>query len=106
MLAKQVVLSQMEILPSGLIQVRLDKQVVDGDQVFAREYHRTVFEPGQDPDLQAAAVDAHLAQLGFPAVDAAAWMRVKRVVALEHTPDVIAAYRAAAQPLPAEQAQA
>jgi hypothetical protein len=95
MLTKQVVLSQIEVLPSGVVRVRLEKQVVEDGQILAMQYHRTLVEPGVDPDVQFAAVDAHLASLGFPPTDPAAVARVKRIVAIEHPPEVVAAYQEA-----------
>ncbi len=54
--------------PSGVTRIRMRKQVVDGDKVLASEYHRTSIDADGDGPAQIAAVNAHLAQLGFPAV--------------------------------------
>jgi hypothetical protein len=84
----------MEILQEGPIQVRLVKQVVDGTNVITSEYHRFVLEPGATPATLWAAVNTHLGTLGWPPVSAADMTRVGRIVTQEHTPEVIADFRA------------
>lgn len=89
---KRVVLSQIEITPDGTLQVRLDKQVVEGDQVLSREYHRTAIPPGTKVQDQMAFVNAHLAQMGWPDLEAAAYERIKRIAKVEHTREVVKAH--------------
>jgi hypothetical protein len=88
-----VVLSQLEVQPDGTIQVRLDKQVVEDDNVLSREYHRTVLPPGTKVDQQMGLVNAHLAQMGWPPVETEAHSRIKRIVNVEHTAGVKKAYQ-------------
>ena len=91
-LTKQVVLSQMEILPNGTIQVRLSKQVLDNDVTIASEYHRFVLEPGANLNDIMSNINTHLAQMGWPACRAADVARVRAVAGLEHTPAAILAF--------------
>jgi hypothetical protein len=90
---KRVVFSQVECTAVGVIQIRLDKQVVDGDQVIAHEYHRTSLQPGEDLDAQMGAVTAHLAAMAFPAPAVDDLERIRRIVQVEHTPTRIAAFQ-------------
>jgi hypothetical protein len=92
-ISKRVVLSQLEVQPDGTIQVRLDKQVVEDDNVLSREYHRTVLPPGIEVDQQMALVNAHLEQMGWPPVETEALSRIKRIVGVEHTSGVKRAYQ-------------
>ena len=94
-LAKRVILSQIEVQPNGTLQVRLDKQVVEDDAVLSREYHRTVVEPGVKVDDQMAAVNQHLAAMGWPAADEAHVERIRRIAKVEHTAEVVKAHREA-----------
>jgi len=88
MIEKRVVLSQIEVQPDGTIQVRLEKQVVEDDVVLSREYHRTVITPLTKVDSQFAAVNSHLAEMGWPPVDQAAVARLRKIAGVEHTPGV------------------
>lgn len=58
-------------------------------------YHRTSIMPGQDPDTQMQAVNAHLERMGHTKVDHETLSHIRTVVAEEHTPLVIAVFRAA-----------
>jgi hypothetical protein len=46
------------------------KEIVENGVVLASEYHRTSLAPDTDSAVQIAAVNAHLAQLGYPSVEA------------------------------------
>lgn len=89
---KRVVLSQIEVQPDGIVQIRLDKQVVEGETVLSREYHRTAISPGASVENQMAAVNANLKEMGWPAVKPDVIKRIKRIVDVEHTPDVVKAH--------------
>lgn len=82
-IAKRVVLSQIEIVPNGTVQVRLEKQVVDGDAVIAREYHRTAIPLDVRSDDQMALVSEHLASMGWPPVDSDVLDHVRRIAQVE-----------------------
>jgi hypothetical protein len=82
--------SQIEITPDGILQIRL--AIAEGDE--EPHYHRTTIPPGTDVDAQMDAVDVHLEQMGFPKVAPEDRARIKRIAAVEHTPEVIETYRA------------
>lgn len=67
---KRTIIDQIEIQPqTGIIGVRMRKQVIDDDgTVLVSDYHRTVIEAGTDPAAQMAAVNVHLGMMGWPAV--------------------------------------
>ena len=94
MIEARTVFSQVEVTEAGVVQVRLLKQLVDGDKILAQEYHRTALDPGQDLDAQMAAVNAHLARMGYPPADAEAVERVGRIVAVVHTPERVEKFKA------------
>lgn len=74
-LNKQVVVDLIEVTENGLVQVRTKTVIVeDGNQIGAT-FHRHVIVPGQD----------------YSAEDD----RVKAICEATHTPDVVAAYKAA-----------
>lgn len=74
---KQTIIDQIEVTRSGTIQIRMHKQIVDGEQLIASSNHRTAIQPGGDIDATAAVVNAHLDEMGWPAVDDSEWQRVK-----------------------------
>ncbi len=102
-IVKETVVDQIEATVSRVIQIRFKKQVVEDGIVLASEYHRTTLEPGTPLNSQLAQVNIHLAAMGWPAVAAADAERVRAIAQVEHTPAVIAEYRARrqAQRLPA-----
>ena len=73
-ITERQVIGQRAVLPDGQIQVRTDT-IIDRDGVeIARSYHRRVVVPGDDL--------------------AAMPPEVRRLAQVEHTPAVVAAYRA------------
>jgi hypothetical protein len=92
-LERKTLLDQVEIRRDGTLQVRLVKAIVDGETILAREFHRTVLEPGAAADALLATLNAHLGQMGEAAVADEEWDRIRRIAALEHTPEAVAAYR-------------
>lgn len=72
MLTEKTILSLVEVIPSGVVQVRLANQVLDGDVVKAQTFHRYCLSPGSDLAGQPEQVVT---------VATAAW-----------TPEVVAAY--------------
>jgi hypothetical protein len=65
----RTIIDRIEIEPqTGNVGVRMRKQVITDDgTLIANDYHRTVIDAGADPAAQMAAVNAHLATMGFPA---------------------------------------
>jgi hypothetical protein len=98
-LERKTLLDQVEIRRDGTLQVRLVKAIVDGEAIAAQEFHRTVVEPGVDPEAQLAALNASLlnwpAEEGgpFAAIESGEWDCVRRASQSEHTPEVVIAYR-------------
>ena len=72
MLTEKTILSLVEVTPTGVVQVRLANQILDGETVKAQAYHRYILTPGSDLTGQPEQVVT---------VATAAW-----------TPEVIAAY--------------
>ena len=67
-ITKEVVVDQIEITASDIIQVRFRKNLVEDGKVLSSEYHRTSLEPRVELADQMAAVNAHLKQTGWVAV--------------------------------------
>ena len=82
-LKKEVVIDKVEVLESGVIQVRQATRVLEDGVVLSTSYHRHCVSPGDDTSGQDA--------------------RVKSIAAAMWTPEVIKAYKAS---LPAEPADA
>lgn len=93
MLEKRTIVDQVECTRSGILQIRMRLQILDGETIFRNDYHRTVLEPGIDPDAQLAFLNTALLREGEAAVTSDEWERVRRIVAVEHTPDVINAWQ-------------
>jgi hypothetical protein len=69
----RTLIDQITIEPqTGQTLIRMLKQVIadDGVTVLSTGYHRTSIGPDTDPSAQMAAVNAHLAQMGYPAAKA------------------------------------
>ena len=92
MIEKRTVVDQVETTPGGTIQIRLRKEAVEEGKVLSYEFHRTALAPGIPLDSQMAQVNAHLKGMDYPAVIDVS--RIQRIVAVEHTAAVVAAYRA------------
>jgi hypothetical protein len=75
MLEKIKVIDQIEVLESGIVQVRAATKIMDDGVEVSRTFHRHVVVPGQDYSQEDAKVQA--------------------ICAAVQTPDVIAAYEAA-----------
>lgn len=66
----RTIIDRIEIdVQTGTVGLRMKKQVVsDDDKVISEQYHRTAFDPWTNHEKQMAAVNAHLAEMGFGAV--------------------------------------
>jgi hypothetical protein len=74
-LEKQVVVDQIEVVESGVVQVRTATRIIENGNVISSSLHRHLVVPGQD----------------YSAEDA----RVQAICAAAHTAEVISAYQAA-----------
>jgi hypothetical protein len=72
---KQVITDKIEVIESGHIQIRKAIRVVENGSVIAQSYERKVIAPGDDYSGEEA--------------------RVQAICVATHTPEVIAAYKAA-----------
>jgi hypothetical protein len=74
-LEKVISVDLIEVVESGIVQVRTKTSIMEDGQQISSNFHRHVIAPGND----------------YSAEDA----RVKAICAATHTADVIAAYQAA-----------
>lgn len=97
MLEKTLHLNAIEFDHAKVLQVRLQKRITLDGQVLKPEdeWHRTAVPPGQSVERQMKAVNDHLAQHGFAPLPADDIATVAAAASAHHTPDVVAAYRAA-----------
>lgn len=63
-------LDQVELRSDGTIGVRLKKAVIDGGEEVAFTWHRTLIPVDVSVVDQMAAVNEHLAAMGYPPVSA------------------------------------
>lgn len=69
MLAKQTKLDRIEFdITTGDISVKAQKQIIDGATIALSEPHRSVIPSGAAVDPQMDAIDAHLIDMGYPAI--------------------------------------
>jgi len=66
MLQRLTILEQCELHRSGTVLVKLALLVVDGSKVISQDWHRAAIPQEVDPQLQMAAVNAHLEHMGAP----------------------------------------
>lgn len=78
MFEKQIVVDLIEILESGIVQVRTCNRVMEDGQQISNTFHRHVVSPGDDYSKQDA--------------------RVQAICKATHTAAVVAAYKATAKP--------
>ena len=94
----QCLLNQREILANGTIQVRIAKNIFsDSGVLLDSKWHRASLPPGSSVNEIAAAVDAHLVEMGYPALAPEDWDKVRQTAEVEWTPAVISAFQAAAE---------
>jgi hypothetical protein len=75
MLEKIEVVDRIEVVESGVVQVRVKTAIMENGKQISGNFHRHVVAPGDDYSGEAD--------------------RVKAICAATHTPEVIAAYQAA-----------
>lgn len=90
---KKTIVDQIEITKDGHIQIRMRKQIVDGNAVFDLGFHRTSIECGGNVEAQMNAVNAHLANMGLGPVHDDEIDQIKSHAALAFTPEKIAAHK-------------
>ena len=95
MIKRKTVIDQIEITRGGAIQVRFGLLLVEnGMEAGQSDWHRTIIEPGVDPDAQIGAVNQHLRAMGKPEIDHPQMIYVlKNAVANFHTPERVAAWQ-------------
>lgn len=91
MLTKRTVVDQREVTANGVVQIRFRKEVLEDGKVVSFGYHRTALEPGEDLDAKMKLVNEHLQHMSCEPVSD--YESVSRLVAAEHTLDVIKAFR-------------
>ena|ERR1035437_1242384 len=92
---KRTVVDQRELTSTGIIQIRFLKEIVEDGNVLSFEYHRTSIKPGQDVDEVMASVNSNLLQMNCTEVSPDEIDKIRRVIQVEHTPEVIAAFKQA-----------
>ena len=75
MLEKVIIVDRIEVVESGAVQVRTKTAIMEDGEQISGTFHRHVVAPGDDYSAEEA--------------------RVQVIVAAVHTPEVIAAYKAA-----------
>lgn len=95
MLERKSFIGSIEPTPAGPVQIRIGLSTIIDGRTIETLWHRTVIEPGVDPDAQIAAVNADIAKLDtgpWPPVSFGA-EAVKASCGALHTPAVVAAYK-------------
>ena len=86
-----------EVLPDGQVQVRLRKCICENGVVISPpQYHRFVLHPGGNHTATMAVINsARTREEGAPAVPQGDIDRILRICTTDHTPERVAAFRAA-----------
>jgi len=90
---KTTSLDQIEIISNGTVQVRIALRVEDGPNILAHKWHRTALPPETTIDLQMAAVNEHLVQMGYNPVSASDIAKIASICSAAWTTEIISAYR-------------
>lgn len=75
MLEKQIIVDRIEVVEDGCVHVRTRTSILENGSQISGTFHRHVVSPGQDYSQEDN--------------------RVKAICAATHTPEVVAAYKAA-----------
>ncbi len=89
-------INKIEILESGVVQVRINKKAKPGHEEDRDCWgsHRMAMEPGADIDRGQDIVNEHFAVMGVQDIPNEEWAKVKAYASLAHTDEVIAAWAA------------
>ena len=90
---KKTLIEQIEIKRDGTIQLRFGLLLVENGVEIDCKWHRAIVPPGIDVQETVDAVNADLSRRNLAAVDAAEVARVKVIVPVVQTPDVILKYQ-------------
>lgn len=90
---KRTIVDQIEVTSQGHINVRMKKQVVDGDNTYDVGFHRTSIQCGGDCEMQMSAVNAHLGSMGEGLVSEEDIASVLSHAKLAFTPERIAVFQ-------------
>lgn len=86
---KRSIIDHIEISRDGTINVRIAKEVLDGDgTVLISAWHRTVCPPGSNIDAQMQAVNANLHEMKCASVGGTCIARLKAHAATAWTEEV------------------
>lgn len=94
MITRKTVVDQIEVNRDNRVYVRFGVLLLEDGVEVECKWHRTVIEPGTDPDLQIRLVNAHLKSMSRAPVDEAGLGRLRDIVKSTHTPEVVAAFKA------------
>lgn len=89
---KRTIIDEITITREGHLNIRLRKQIVDGEDIYDLGFHRTVVPVGGDVEEQFALVNQHLSEMGFEGIDIADLAQVKAITPIVFTPEKIAAF--------------
>lgn len=85
---------KIEILSSGIVRVRLRKEVLKDGSVLSYEYHSTTLCPGDDTSAALTALNTNLSANDAAEITATAWTVVVAQCIAAWTDAVVAAYKA------------
>jgi hypothetical protein len=91
---KRTIVTKREILADGVIQIQMQKQIVDGDEIHIGNFVRTIVLPGQDIDEVVGVINTFLVNENSAVLDSEEIDKLQRTVAGEHTEKVVSMYRA------------
>jgi len=94
MIEKKTMLNRGEIdFETGIIGVRFAKLIIENGSELLREWHRASIEPGDDVDATMIAINAHLVQMGKAKIEQSEINRLKAVMQIIQTPDVVQQFK-------------
>lgn len=92
-LTQSTTVDKIEIMSTGIIGIRLLKQVLSDTTVISAEYHRITVTPIDTLDTVYTNLNTNLTSSGFAELSTTEWTKVTSQAAVAWTDTVIAAYK-------------
>lgn len=93
MIERQTVVDKIEVLRSGIVQIRLGLLLVEDGVELDCKWHRMTLEPGKDWEESIAIVNAHLFSMKLAPLPDLEIERVKALIPAIHSEEVVRKFK-------------
>jgi hypothetical protein len=88
MLSKQTVLNQIEVTENGILQLRFEFKVMDGDEKISGAWHRTALTPGVNIAAVVESLNQAFANMSKEPISTADVIKLENIANAAWTPEV------------------